>query len=108
MNENIEIIRGSGNIFRDFNDPNADVLQAKALLAAKIIGVLDDKKLSTKKAAKITGIEQNVFDRIRQPDLKRFTIDRLISILNKLDQHVEFNIHVIERSSPHDSLPAHS
>lgn len=39
-------MRGSGNVFRDFRYPDADVRQAKALLAAQIINVLDDEKLS--------------------------------------------------------------
>ena len=42
MTENLEIVRGSGNVFRDIGHANADVEQAKALLAAEIVGVLDD------------------------------------------------------------------
>jgi hypothetical protein len=36
----MEVVRGSGNVFRDFDNPDADVRQAKALLAAQIIKVL--------------------------------------------------------------------
>ncbi|RJP33233.1 MAG: XRE family transcriptional regulator [Candidatus Omnitrophota bacterium] len=97
MSEELEFVHGSGNLFRDFHDPNADVLQMKALLAAEIIGILDEQKLSTRKAAKLTGIDQSEFVRIRKPDLKRFTIDRLITILNKFDQKVEIDITVIPR-----------
>jgi len=48
--EDFELIRGSGNVFRDFGDPNADLEQARAILAAKIINVLDDRKLSVRAA----------------------------------------------------------
>jgi hypothetical protein len=34
------LVRGTGNVFRDFATPNADLEQARAILAAKIIGVL--------------------------------------------------------------------
>ncbi len=40
-NEPLEVIRGSGNVFRDFGHDNADVEQFKALLAAEIIKALD-------------------------------------------------------------------
>jgi predicted XRE-type DNA-binding protein len=94
MNEDIEIVRGSGNVFRDFGHPNADVEQTKAILAAKIIGVLDDKKLSTRQAEAATGVNHSEFVRIRRVKLDRFTIDRLISILNRLDQRVEVAVMV--------------
>lgn len=87
--ELIEIVRGSGNIWRDFGDPDADLRQAKSIIAAQIIGILDDNNLSTRQAAKMTGIDQSEFVRIRKPDLERFTIDRLTTILNKFDQHKE-------------------
>jgi hypothetical protein len=44
--DKIEVVRGSGNVFRDFGDPDADVRQTKAILAARIIGILDDRALS--------------------------------------------------------------
>jgi len=39
-NDDFERVRGSGNVFRDMGFPEADILQAKSLLAAKIIGAL--------------------------------------------------------------------
>ena len=44
------LVYGSGNVFRDFGRADADVQQTKALLAARIIGILDDEGLSTRKA----------------------------------------------------------
>jgi predicted XRE-type DNA-binding protein len=92
MKEDFEIVRGSGNVFRDFGYPNADVEQTKAVLAAKIIGVLDDSELSTRKAEALTGVNHSEFARIRRVKLDRFTIDRLITILNRLNQRVEFDV----------------
>ena len=39
--ERIERLHGSGNVFADFGLPNAPAEQLKALLAAKIIRVLE-------------------------------------------------------------------
>ena len=38
-----ELVYGSGNVFRDFGRADADVQQTKALLAARIIGILDNE-----------------------------------------------------------------
>lgn len=37
----LELVRGSTNVFRDFGGKNTDVEQFKALLAAEIINTLD-------------------------------------------------------------------
>ena len=95
--DDFELIRGSGNVFRDLGHPNPEVLQLKTILAARIIGVLDDQKLTVRKAEEITGIAASDFSRIRNAKLGRFTIDRLMMILGKLDQHVD----VIVTTRPH-------
>ena len=92
-----ELVRGSGNVFRDFGRPDADVQQTKALLAARIIRVLDEEGLSTRKAEARTGVSHADFTRIRNVQLGRFTIDRLMTVLNKLGQQVEVQVSVQPR-----------
>jgi len=95
--DDLELVRGSGNVFRDFGDPNAEVLQLKAILAGKIIDVLDEQKLSVRRAHEITGFAAADFSRVRQANLRRFTIDRLMAMLSKLDQDVEVSVKVQPR-----------
>ncbi|MEZ5393282.1 MAG: helix-turn-helix transcriptional regulator [Bryobacterales bacterium] len=92
--EDFDLVHGSGNVYRDFGLPDADVRQTKAILAAKIIGVLDDEGLSTRKAEEWTGVPQADFSRIRNARLGRFTIDRLMTILNKLGRSVDVQVSV--------------
>jgi predicted XRE-type DNA-binding protein len=99
MNDDLELVRGSGNVFRDFGDPNPDLEQARAILAAKIINVLDSRKLSVRAAEKLTGVAASEFSRIRNVKLERFTIDRMITILGRLGQDVEVSVKVRPRSS---------
>ena len=80
-----ELAAGSGNVFRDLGDPDADLKQAKAILAARIIAVLDDRGLSVRKAGARTGFAAADFSRIRNADLGRFTLDRLMKMLAALD-----------------------
>lgn len=90
--EKIELIHGSGNVFRDFGHANPDVEQLKAILAAEIIKVLDRKKLTVRAAHALTGIAAADFSRIRNADLRRFTLDRLMSILNRLGTRVDVQV----------------
>ena len=95
--EPIEVVRGSGNAFRDFDYPDADVRQAKAIMGAQIIKILDKRGLSTRQAQAQTGISHSEFSRIRRASFGRFTIDRLMTILYRLGQQVEISVDVHPR-----------
>jgi len=93
-NERLDVIRGSGNVFRDLGRATADVDQMKALLAAEIIRLLDREGLSVRAAHSRTGIAAADFSRIRNADLGRFTVDRLMSVINRLGSQVEVKVKV--------------
>ena len=90
--DDMELVRGTGNVYRDLGRPNAGLEQARAIIAAKIIDILGDRKLSTREAEKLTGVSHSEFSRIRNTQLRRFTLDRMIAILGKLDEDVEVNV----------------
>ena len=102
-----ELIEGSGNVFRDLGDPHADLKQAKAILAARIITVMDDRGLSVRKAAALTRFAAADFSRIRNADLARFTLDRLMKILAALDGglRVTLRVDVRHRGEPVTANP---
>jgi len=92
--EKHRLVRGSGNVFRDLGRKDADAEQVKAILAAAIIKALDREDLTVRAAQERTRIAAADFSRIRNADLQRFTVDRLISILNRLGSRVEMKIKV--------------
>src|SRR6266436_6069020 len=92
--EKLEVTRGSGNVFRDLGQENADAEQFKAILAAEIIKALDREHLSVRAAHDRTGIAAADFSRIRNADLGRFTVDRLMTVINRLGARVEVKIKV--------------
>jgi predicted XRE-type DNA-binding protein len=94
MKEKLAVVRGSGNVFRDLGHENADAEQFKAILAAEIIKALDRQGLSVRAAHKLTGTAAADFSRIRSGDLVRFTVDRLMSIINRLGSRVEVRVRV--------------
>lgn len=94
MKKKMEVVRGSGNVFRDLGHQSPDVAQFKAVLAAEIIKTLDREGLSVRAAHSRTAIAAADFSRIRSADLDRFTVDRLMSIINRLGSRVEVKVRV--------------
>ncbi len=92
--EKLEVVRGSGNVFRDLGHKNADAEQFKAILAAEIIKALDRGHLTVRAAHARTGIAAADFSRIRNADLGRFTVDRLMSIINRLGARIEVKVRI--------------
>lgn len=104
MKRKLQAVRGSGNAFADFGYPNAAAEQLKALLGAQIIHVLDARELTVRAAETETRIAAADFSRIRQVKLDRFTIDRLMNILERLDQQVEVKVKI--KPATHIAHPA--
>lgn len=90
----LDVVRGSGNVFRDLGHENADAEQFKAILAAEIIKTLDRDHLTVRAAHERTGIAAADFSRLRNADLARFTVDRLMGIVNRLGSRIEVRIRV--------------
>lgn len=89
-----EVVRGSGNIYRDFNDPEADAKLFKALLVAEIIKIMNKRGLSVRKAQSLTGVPAADLSRIRNCDIERFSSDRLMGVLNKFGMRLDISVKV--------------
>lgn len=74
-------------------DAGDDVHRLKNALAAEIRRMLDLERLSVREAQARTGIAAADFSRIRgNTDLRRFTIDRLMAIINRLGSRIEVDV----------------
>jgi predicted XRE-type DNA-binding protein len=112
--EKVEVVRGSGNVFRDLEHKNADVSQFKGILAAEIIKPLDRERLTVRAAQARTGVAAADFSRIRNANLGRFTVDRLMAIINRLGSRVEVKVRVhraipssiVARKKPRPLVPS--
>jgi predicted nucleotidyltransferase/predicted XRE-type DNA-binding protein len=78
--------------------------QLKVTLAREIIKCLDRQGLSVREAHARTGFAAADFSRIRGLDLDRFTVDRLLSIIDRLGDRVEVAV-TVERGK--ETGPAH-
>ncbi len=89
MSDDFEVLHGSGNVFADFGDPDADAKKMKAQVAAEIIGTMNKRGMSVRAAAKEAHCDPADIQRIRNADLSRFTLDRLVRIAFRLGQRFE-------------------
>lgn len=92
MKEELKLIRGSGNVYRDFNRADADIRQAKALLAAEILRILEGDARSQTVIAKQFGIDVSELEELCAPNLEAFSIERLIELLNLFSNTVEVRV----------------
>ena len=97
--EDFELVHGSGNVFADLGMPNPEQRQLRAILAAAIIKTLDAERLTVRAAEAKTGIAAADFSRIRNVKLGRFTIDRLMTILDRLGCEVQVDVTVLKRAA---------
>ena len=96
-NEETELVHGSGNVFRDLGLPNAEARQLKAILAGQVLKALDERGLSTRQAQALTGVDHSDYVRVRRAQLGRFTVDRLMAMLEGLGHTVEVSVSVRPR-----------
>lgn len=95
--EELEIVRGTDNPFADVGLPDADTELMKADLATAIVRIVRERELTGAKAAELAGVTAADISRIRKASLDRFTIDRLVKILNRLDRQVQVAVTVRRR-----------
>ncbi len=104
--EQLELIRGSGNIYRDFDVADADIRQLKAILAAEIIKKLDRDELSVRKAQSLTGIDAGDFSRVRNADFRRISVERLMAMINGLGSRIEVKVKVRRSAAVEHAITA--
>ena len=92
QSEKLEFTRSSGNVFADLGLPDSENYLAKAELSIQINHIIEKRGLKQKEAAKVLGIDQPKVSALRCSRLDDFSIERLISFLNKLDRDVEIVI----------------
>jgi predicted XRE-type DNA-binding protein len=90
--EEIMVERGSGNVFADLGFDDADELLAKAKLVHAISEAMEAMGVTQNKLAGLIGVDQSKVSKLLRGITDGFSSDRLLRILNRLDQDVEIII----------------
>jgi len=93
MGEEISHDVSSGNVFTDLGVPAAEDMLAKARLAQEIVAVIESRGLTQKQAAELLGTDQSYISKLKRGrELRRFSFDRLLHWLNRLDRDVTVTV----------------
>jgi len=89
MSKDDKVTLSSGNVFADlgFANPEEELLKAK--LVREIRGIIKRRKLTQTKAAALLGLKQPDVSALVNGRVGKFSIDRLVRCLDRLDYKVD-------------------
>jgi predicted XRE-type DNA-binding protein len=95
---------GSGNVFADLGLEDSDELFARAKIGFHVYQILKDKKLPQRKIASLLGIKQPEVSRLMNGHFSRFTTDKLLDFLKRLDRKVTIRISRHKPGEPYQEI----
>lgn len=102
--EKIEFEESSGNIFADLGLEDADQLFMRSQIGFFIFKILEDKKLKQREIACVLGIAQPDVSHLMNGHFSRFTTDKLLDFLRRLDQKVTVQISHHHKGEPYQQV----
>ena len=94
----------SGNLFTDLGLDDADALSTRTALGIQVMKTIRDKDLSQKEAGKLLGLKQPDVSAVMRAKFSRFSQERLIGFLNKLEQKVTIHVSRHHRGEPYQQV----
>lgn len=101
-----DITEGTGNVFADLGFPDAADRQTKTRLAIAVNALLKERRLKQTEAAGVLGIPQPKVSALANYRLDHFSVEKLMSFLNALEQDVEIVIRPSREAVGHTSVYA--
>lgn len=96
--------QGSGNIFADLGLDGADELFARAKLGFRVHQLLIARELKQREAATLLGVKQPEISHLMNGHFSRFTVDKLLDFLKRLDQKVTIQVRPHKPGEPYQEV----
>ena len=93
----MKITKGSGNVFKDLGFKNPNVEMLKSSLKLELFKILKKAKLTQVQAAKKLGIGQPELSRLKTGNYAHYSLDRLITFVEKFDRKVDIKITKVKK-----------
>ncbi len=100
----IKYEEGSGNVFADLGLKDADSLVARSQIGYHIFTILKDEKLKQREIADILGIAQPDVSHLMNGHFSRFTTDKLLDFLRRLDRKVTIEVSRHHKGEPYQQV----
>ena len=100
----IKFEQGSGNIFADLGLKDSDQLLARAQIGYYVFKILEDRQLKQREISDILGIAQPDVSHLMNGHFSRFTTDKLLDFLKRLDQKVTIEVSRHHKGEPYQQV----
>ena len=103
-NKKIKFEEGSGNVFADLGLKDSDELFTRAQIGFCVYKIVKTKKLKQKEIAAVLGIAQSDVSHLMNGHYSRFTTDKLLDFLKRLDRKVTIRIGPHKAGEPYQRV----
>ena len=100
----IKFEESSGNVFADLGLKDSDELYARAKIGFCVHKIINDKKLKQREIADLLGIAQSDVSHLMNGHYSRFTTDKLLDFLKRLDRKVTIRIAPHKAGEPYQEI----
>jgi predicted XRE-type DNA-binding protein len=100
----IEFEEGSGNVYADLALNDADQLLSRAQIGFHVFKILEAKKLKQREIAEVLGIAQPDVSHLMNGHFSRFTTDKLLDFLKRLDRKVTIEVSPRQKGEPYQQV----
>ena len=100
----IEFEVGSGNVFKDLGLQDSDQLLARAQIGFHVYKILEGKQLKQREIAGVLGIAQPDVSHLMNGHFSRFTTDKLLDFLKRLDRKVTIEVSRHHQGEPYQQV----
>jgi predicted XRE-type DNA-binding protein len=100
----IEHEEGSGNVFADLGLPDADERLVRSKLGYHVYKLIADRNLKQRDIAALLGIKQPEVSHLMNGHFNRFTTDKLLGFLKRLDHKVTIEISPHHPGEPYEKV----
>jgi predicted XRE-type DNA-binding protein len=102
--KSIEFEESSGNVFADLGLKDSDELYARAQIGVHVFKILKEKKLKQREISAVLGIAQPDVSHLMNGHFSRFTTDKLLDFLKRLNRKVRIEVSRHHKGEPYQQV----
>ena len=103
----IEFEESSGYVFADLEVGDAEELQVRAMIGYHVIKILEGKIMKQCELGELLGVKQAEVSHLLNGHFSRFTTEKLLDFLKRLNQKVIIQISPHKKGEPYQHVSFH-